>query len=312
MNSFLDSKSAQSALLYLGAASASYLLLHAAIFVYSLIRPSKLPRFLRGEHKAWALVTGASDGIGFGFCQELAGKGFNVILHGRNRAKLESQSAKLIKGFPGTGTRIYVSDATKQLPFDHLLELVKDIRLTVLVNNVGGSQNLAIPFIYHEDRTDADIDEQIHLNINFTTKITRALLPALTKNQPSLIMNIGSLAALGVPKMTVYSGCKAYLLAFSRTLQTDLALQGKDVTVHYTFVANTQSDENRLDLSLFIPTSRGLAAAALRRVGGPVAMTPYRPHSVLKFFIEGVPEWLTVPVMKPAIAQTEKNWMKYR
>lgn len=77
-------------LYYLGALSATYLLYNIVSFASVYLRPSALPKYLhtRDAQKAWALVTGSSNGLGEAFAHELCAQGFNVVLHGRNRIKL--------------------------------------------------------------------------------------------------------------------------------------------------------------------------------------------------------------------------------
>ena len=66
-------------------------------------------RYGRKDGKpTWAVVTGASDGIGLAFCKQLAGLGFNVLLHGRNRAKLEEAEKEVKKMNPKIDTALIV------------------------------------------------------------------------------------------------------------------------------------------------------------------------------------------------------------
>ena len=276
---------------YLGIITASYGLLFAASLLYDWLRPSAIPRFLRSDRDSWALVTGASDGIGFGFCQELAARGFHVILHGRNQQKLDRRASELSKEFPRLQTQIFLADASKPVvSFDALLETIKNIHLTVLVNNVGGNNNLPRQFMNLQEQSLSDIEATLNLNAGFTTKITRTLLPTLMNNEPSLILNIGSLAALGVPRVSVYSGTKGFLVSHSESLQTELVAQGRDVTVHAVYVGPVQSGGYTPDASLFVPTPRGMAQATLATAGSSaVAVTPYLPHAIMKFFGSNLP-----------------------
>jgi len=102
-----------------------------------------MDRYLQSKDRpAWALVTRASDGIGLGFAQELSERGFNIILHGRNEGKLDGIKEQLQKTSPDREFRIFVRDAEKELTDEilhNLQESLKDIHLTVLINNVGGS-----------------------------------------------------------------------------------------------------------------------------------------------------------------------------
>ncbi|MCJ1391838.1 hypothetical protein MMC18_004705 [Xylographa bjoerkii] len=277
---------------FTGLATASYAVLRASSALYSFLRPSSLPKYQHGPKDSWVLVTGASDGIGFGFAEELCARGFNVILHGRNKQKLEKCAAKLAQDFPSRKTRMFIADAfTGLIPTDELFKLISDIQLTILINNVGGTHALSARFKSLEEHTPEEIDKVINLNAGFTTHITKALLPTLVLNGPSLILNIGSLSYLGGPWNSVYAGAKGYLMSYSNALQTELTADGKDVTVHAVLVGVVSTNRLQMKTSLFVPSARAEAQATLGNVGcGSVSITPYLPHAIQKFFLMNAPQ----------------------
>jgi 17beta-estradiol 17-dehydrogenase / very-long-chain 3-oxoacyl-CoA reductase len=89
----------ESLIAVLGGFTALRLLYSLISFIYISFRPSSLSRY--NHSNAYALITGSSDGIGFGFAHELLlSRGFNVILHGRNEKKLAGIKSDLIKQYP--------------------------------------------------------------------------------------------------------------------------------------------------------------------------------------------------------------------
>ncbi|CAF4357717.1 unnamed protein product, partial [Adineta steineri] len=82
----------------------------------------------------WALVTGASDGIGKAIALELSSRGFKVILHGRNRTKLEAV-AKELKG----ETKIFVMDGSNfsRNDIDRMKQELQSLEIGILINNVS-------------------------------------------------------------------------------------------------------------------------------------------------------------------------------
>ena len=80
-------------------------------FIRLYTRSSSIKQYCKGKN-TWALVTGASDGIGLGFAQELAQLGFNVVLHGRNPTKLEKVKGRLQQKYPNVSFRFAVVDAS--------------------------------------------------------------------------------------------------------------------------------------------------------------------------------------------------------
>ena len=135
----------------LGAAAAAAIAWRFLSFLHLyFVHASTLPRYLHprnGGVRPWALVTGASDGIGLATSRRLLAAGFSVVLHGRNAEKLERCRKQLLEGAPKDVDVSYVAasavDAIKSAEI--VVEFVrkeiegKGARLTVLVNNVGGT-----------------------------------------------------------------------------------------------------------------------------------------------------------------------------
>lgn len=194
------------------------------------LQASKIDRYLRADGEAWALVTGASEGIGYSLVQSLLDKGFNIILHSRNQEKLARRINQLEKQYPNRRLVGFAGDAADILPtITGLLATVENIqnqggRLTVLVNNVGGAGLFGVPT--YSPLTDVPLEvatKQIDLNAKFPTFLTRALLPTMTANGPSLILNISSYAGVyGDPYISIYAATKAFNNIFSTSLSYEL------------------------------------------------------------------------------------------
>ena len=272
-------------------------------FFYIYLKPSSL--HLYQKPGAWALVTGASNGIGLSFARVLSAKGFNVILHGRNESKLQAVIADLQKTYPKTLYRIVIADASNSHGMKSSIEAIvaslHDLPgpLTVLINNVGGSSNLPRVFLPLREYTSADADSVLNLNARFTTQLTRALLPTLfANNKHGLVINLSSLAGVvGIPYCSAYSGTKAYLYAWSASLSRELAIDNIPIEVLSLAVGRvTDTGFFKEPSSIFTPTSDTLARAALGRVGcGSVVVAPYWGHGVQLLFLQTCPVWLERP-----------------
>ena len=281
----------------IGLLTALYLLTRLAFHAHTYLRRSSLPHYLHPSTPTWALITGATDGIGLGFAQELCQRGFNVILHGRNPKKLQDVQAQLAREYPLAKTKTVVFDASH--PADGLEQRVRewigDAELSVLINNVGGQGGLTRrTYQTLEESTGEDVDTILNLNARFATQITRVLLPALVCHSPSLIMNISSIAALGLPYLDVYAGAKGYIDSFTRALGAEMVAEGKQVEVLGIQVGSVRSAGNDVDEGFFIPTSRQLAKAALERVGcGRLVLCAFWPHALQLGLAEMLPEkWM--------------------
>ena len=273
----------------IGLISTSYLAIRFLRFVHLYTRPSSLKRYLHGDN-AWALVTGASDGIGRAFAQELAQHGFNVVLHGRNATKLKIVKAQLQNQFPKVDFHILIADAssTSHQQIDNLVATLNDIHLTVLINNVG----TAIKVAPLEDTTLEEIDAIMNVNARFPTQLTKTLIPKLTQTKsPSLIMNIGSMGDFCVPYATIYGGSKGYNMTWSSSLAMELKSEGKNVEVLGISVGRvTDVSHNKKEASFFTPSARTMARAALQRVGcGKPVVVGYVGHALQKFFVRLLP-----------------------
>ena len=273
----------------IGIISTSFLFIKFLRFIHLYTRSSSLKRYHHGA-SPWAFVTGASDGIGRAFAQELAQNGFNVVLHGRNPSKLETVKAQLQKQFPKLNFRILIADASSSSywQINNLVTSIHDIHLTILINNVGGAITVA-PL---EDTALEDINAIINLNARFPTQLTKALLPKLTQTtSPSLIMNIGSSGDFCVPYATVYGGSKGFNMTWSSSLGMELKSEGKDVEVLAVSVGRvTDVSHNKKDASVFTPSARTMARAALQRVGcGRPVVVGYVGHALQKFLVGILP-----------------------
>ncbi|MCJ1237029.1 hypothetical protein MMC14_005013 [Varicellaria rhodocarpa] len=88
-----------------------------------------------------------------------------------------------------------------------------------------------------------------------------------------------------MPYLSVYTATKAYIATWSFSLKTELAAEGQDFEVLGILSGSTKSGQNGTPPSLFHPTSKGLAHAALQKVGsGKAVVTAYWPHAVQKVF----------------------------
>ncbi|RJE18714.1 short chain dehydrogenase reductase [Aspergillus sclerotialis] len=299
------------ALTYIGAATTCYLGFQLAGRAYWFIRSSSLPRYNPPGKDSWALVTGATDGIGFGFAQALSRRGFNVFLHGRNREKLLRRQQELQAQFPSIKTKIIVYDVidiTEEV--DNIVQEIGDAPLTVLINNVGGSLS---DFQKLPDKSYTNVRDTISLNITFMTQVTRLLIPILEKNGPGLIMNISSVASYGMPWVSVYSGCKGYVDTFTKAVASEMKVDGRPIEVLGICVGNVQSQTNAIDVSWTNPSSLSMAESALNRVGskGPMVWG-YLPHALQGLGFVLIPRDILIMLIVKTMGDLEQDWAKRR
>jgi hypothetical protein len=169
--------------------------------------------------KGYALITGASQGLGAAIALELAGRGFGVIITARSQENLEQvrQKAAALNGghAHAIGVDLFAADAVERI-----VQFIEkdDLPLTCLVNNAG--QGLWGLFDV------LTLDEQqrmMHLNVSVPVALTHRLLPRLKATQKAYILNIASMIAHhALGSMAVYSGTKGFMLRWSRSLRIEL------------------------------------------------------------------------------------------
>ena len=262
----------QSTLSFISLAVPTYLVIRTLYFLHVHTRTPSLARYHPPNTSSWALITGASDGIGFGFAQELAANGFNLILHGRNAEKLRKRIKELEIQYPTLKFRTFIHDVLldPDLAFANLLKEIKDERiiLKILVNNVGGTKGmLSADFKTFAAHTPTEIRSLIATNVTFTTLITNALIPVLTENQPALVMNTGSTSDMGLGYLSVYAATKGFISAFAFGLDMELKTEGVDIEVKTVISGTTVTNQNRVASDWSNPTSRQFARGALQKVG---------------------------------------------
>ncbi|KAL5552707.1 hypothetical protein UlMin_040108 [Ulmus minor] len=279
------------ALLFFIAGSFSILKCSISFLKWVYVNFLRPPKNLK-KYGSWAVVTGPTDGIGKGFAFELARKGLNLILVGRNPEKLKDVSDSILAKFGKTQIKTVVVDFTGDLDdgVRRIRETIEGLEVGILINNVGISYPYAR--FFHE------VDEEllknlIKVNVEGTTKVTQAVLPGMLQRKRGAIVNIGSGAAIVIPSdplYAVYAATKAYIDQFSRCLYVEYKKSGINVQCQVPlYVATKMASIKRS--SFFVPSTDGYARAAMRWIGYEPRCTPYWPHSILWTLAFALPEF---------------------
>ncbi len=178
-------------------------------------------------HGNYALVTGASQGIGKCIAEKLAQRGYNIILVALPTVELEKTASELENRFGIKTESIAIDlaqDDTPQIVFDKVERL--GVNVSILINNAG------IGFVGRFEDNPLDYYLQlIKLNAQTTVQMTYLFLPILKLNSQAYIMNMGSLASiLPVPYKSVYVASKQFVRGFSLSLCEELRRDGISVT----------------------------------------------------------------------------------
>lgn len=167
----------------------------------------------------WALITGASSGIGAEFARQLSARGMHVILTAR-RAELMEELAAELRTKHATRCEIIACDLTQPNAVPELLQEIQRRGLTVqlLVNNAG--------FGVVGEFDEAPLErllQLIQLNISALMELTYRILPGMLAQRSGAIVNLSSLSAFQpVAYMGVYAASKAFVLHFTEALAIEL------------------------------------------------------------------------------------------
>ena len=185
----------------------------------------------------WALVTGASTGIGAEFARRLAARGMHLVLTARREELLRELASELHTAH-GTKCEIITADLADPAQPAQLIEQIekKGITLELLVNNAGFGNVATI------EETDVErILELIQVNISALTELTYRVLPGMLARGHGGIINVASVAAFQpVAYMGAYAASKAYVLHFSEALWAEAREKG--VTVLALCPGTTRTD----------------------------------------------------------------------
>ena len=172
--------------------------------------------------KGTAVITGASSGIGAIYADQLASRGYDLILVARNRERL-SAVAKRVSEDTGRSVEIIVADLGDRADLAQVEQVLrKDAKITLLINNAG--VGVPTPFLAAGIEK---IAQMIELNVTALVRLTYAVMPAFVERANGAVINISS--ALGIaPELLngVYGGTKAFVLAFGLSLHKEFSGRG--------------------------------------------------------------------------------------
>ncbi|MFQ5344742.1 MAG: SDR family NAD(P)-dependent oxidoreductase [Mariprofundus sp.] len=166
------------------------------------------------ENRQSVLITGASGGFGLEFAKQLEPQGYRLILHGRDKSRLQ-MSMDALK-YPERHT-VVLADLNARHGLAELISALENEQLTGLVNNAG----FGIWGTFEQTGIVPQIDV-IKTDLKAPIALTHALLPGLLK-QRGFIINVSSLAGeYPLPYMSTYAAAKAGLSYWSEALRTEL------------------------------------------------------------------------------------------
>jgi len=250
-------------------------------FVFTtFLRPGKNIKKLG----SWAVVTGATDGIGLALAKEIAKKGVNVVLVSRSMDKLKAAEKEIKDKSPNVQTKVVAFDFSKGSPADYakLASELKGLEVGVLYNNVGVSYDHAELL---QELSDEKIQIIMEVNNASLVKMTRIVLPGMLERRKGAIVNVGSLEGnIAAPFYTIYGASKAFVEWFSTSMNVEL--WGTGVTMHahiplYVVTKMAIPNEKRRKPTMGTPMPSQWARSSLAAIGYEPVSIPYWAHAVM-------------------------------
>ena len=260
------------------------------------------------KYGKWAVVTGATDGIGKAFSQQLAKRGMNVVLVSRTLSKLEDGAAELREKYK-IETKVIAVDFSNAGIYDVLTSELADLEIGVLVNNVGMSYEH--PEYFHEVPIDV-VEGLINVNALSVAEMTRIVLPKMLECRKGIILNIGSIVGYEtLPLLCGYSGTKAFVEFFTRGIQAENK-NNKSIIIQCITPAIVATKKSKLQPNLFCPAASSFVSSALRSVGKLPVTTGCFIHELQFFIMNKIPDFIKVPAIRGSLMSLRASELKMK
>ena len=242
-----------------------------------------------------AVVTGASAGIGKEFCQQLAARGYDLLIVARDAFRLD-ELKRMLERDRGIAVDVFPADLSLDDDVSRLVGVVAALpRLALLVNNAGfGTQG---PLV---NASPAQQEAMLRLHTLAPMRLTQAALPLLVARHGGGIINVSSVASfVYAPESVNYCATKAYLTTFSEGLASELVGTGVRIQAlcpgfthsefHQRMGATTGDRPGWMWLS-----ARQVVTTSLRNFerGGPVICVPTLRYKIMVLVLRLMPRRL--------------------
>ena len=172
----------------------------------------------------WALVTGASSGLGADFVRQLARKKMNIILVARRVDRMNA-IAEEIENECGVKTQVIGQDLIRSDAIDNIINGVGDKEIGVLINNAG----YGVLGKFHENDYDYQVN-MVKLNCVTPVALTNAFIAPMVKRGKGAVIFLASTAAYqGLPFFSVYAATKSFNLLLAEGLWGEYRKHGIDI-----------------------------------------------------------------------------------
>lgn len=197
-----------------------------AIFIFKVLPKFYSPKLLSDDKNGWALVTGCTDGIGKAIVQEFLHHQIPTIMISRSETKLKYVSEEFTCLYPQVDTKFFPFDFTST-DYSRLAVFLKDYKVEILVNNVGVTNHLLLPFL---ESSDLKPQEILRVNLLSYIRMTELVLPQMMANNYGRIVNLSSIIGrFPFGYAAAYGATKHAIIEYSKALSSDRSLRDRNV-----------------------------------------------------------------------------------
>uniref|UniRef100_A0ABM5F9I1 Very-long-chain 3-oxoacyl-CoA reductase isoform X2 n=1 Tax=Pogona vitticeps TaxID=103695 RepID=A0ABM5F9I1_9SAUR len=289
--------SSSSGLFYwVGLLSVGYFLYVAVSYLVYVVRMWVLgnPGAVGPHLGAWAVITGATDGIGKAYTEELARRGMKIVLISRSQEKLDQVASEIREKFKVETKTIAADFEDRETIYSNIKAGLEGLEIGILVNNVG------VSYSYPE----------YFLEIPDLDKMTRLVLPGMLERSKGVIVNISSLAGLQPsPFLTLYSATKAFVNFFSHGINMEYKHKGVIVQSILPYFVVTKLSKLRRT-STFRPKPEWFVKYALNTVGLEAQTAGCPTHDFMAWLTKILPQWYTSKVGVETALKARAHYIK--
>jgi short-subunit dehydrogenase len=256
----------------------------------------------RERYGPWAVVTGASDGIGREFARRLALQGLNLVLVARRGEVLSALAAEL-RGRDGIATRVIAADLGRTEEVQRVVTETQDLDVGLLVAAAGfGTSGSFLGANLEEELSMVDVNCRavVAMNLLFGRRLAR-------RGRGGLVLMSSLLAFQGVPRAGNYAATKAYVQTLAEALRIELGPLGVDVVacapgpIQSGFAARAN-----MRMSM-VASPEIVAQATLESLGHGTTVRPGLLSKLLEFSLATLPRWGRVRVMSLVMGGMTKH-----
>jgi len=240
------------------------------------------------KYGPWALVTGATSGIGKEMAEQLATRGCNVVLVARHEDMLQAEAGR-IRSQHGVETRTITADLGTPLGYQAVVDGTRDIQIGLLVPCAGT--------VTHGHTTDIDLEQElalVQLNVSSVMALSHHFTRLMAARGKGGVLFVASISGhMPGPYFSNYSGSKAYILNYAKSIYWELKRKGVDISIlspGHTDTPMIQLEDMDFRKSpLFIRSPSVVARAGINALGKRLVVVPGIENRISIIFFSLLP-----------------------